>query len=111
MFPNVQNSKLQVDADSETNVHTDTQQNLLMKANIQDRFLFTIHRMMNDRCNCENFSRMTRPNTERDFIISRTSTFYKKKIRDLHLELPRLDLRISEIQTLQYSRKDLSTGL
>ena len=31
MFPNVQNAKRQVDADSETHVHTNTQQNLLMK--------------------------------------------------------------------------------
>ena len=31
MFPNVQNSKLQVDADSETCVHTETQQNLRVK--------------------------------------------------------------------------------
>ena len=33
MFPNVQNSKRQVDADSETSVHTHTQQKMLIKRN------------------------------------------------------------------------------
>ena len=51
MFPHVQNSKRQVDAHSETSVHTNTQRNLLMKREIQHRLLFTFRRMMNDRCN------------------------------------------------------------
>ena len=35
VFSNVHNSKLQVDADSESSVHTNTQQNVLMKRTIQ----------------------------------------------------------------------------
>ena len=53
----------QVDADSETRVHTNTQQNLLMKRTIQHRLLFMFHRMM-DKCNNGKFCRMTRPNTD-----------------------------------------------
>ena len=51
MFPNVQNSKLRVDADSGTNVHTNTQRNVLTKREIQRRLLPTFHRVMNDICN------------------------------------------------------------
>ena len=50
MFLNVQNSSLQVDADSETCVHTNTQPHLMMKRSIQHLLQFTFHRMMNDRC-------------------------------------------------------------
>ena len=49
MFPNVQKSKLQVDADWETCVHTNTQQNLLMNRETQYRLLFTFHRVLKDR--------------------------------------------------------------
>ena len=59
IFPNLQNSSLQVDADSESSVHTNTQLHLRMKRSIQHLLQFTFHRMMNDRC-----SRMTRPNSE-----------------------------------------------
>ena len=59
MFANVQNSKLQVDADSETSVHTNSLQNLLWKRTIQHRSRFTFHRMMNDRCNYRKVSWMT----------------------------------------------------
>ena len=77
MFPNVKNSMFQVDAHSKTRVHTNTQQNLLMQRNIQHRLPFTFHGMMNDSCKYGKFSRMTRPNTEWDFIMSRTSMFSK----------------------------------
>ena len=63
MFPNVQYSKLQVNADSETGIHINTQQNVLMKRKILHRFQFAFRRMM-DRCNYGKISRMTRPNTE-----------------------------------------------
>ena len=59
MFPNVQNSSLQVDADSKTSVPTNTQLHMMMRRSIQHLLQFTFHRMMNDRC-----SRMTRPNSE-----------------------------------------------
>ena len=64
MWPSVHNSELRVNADSETSVHTNTQQHMLMQRKIQHQLQFTFHRMMNDRCNYEKFSRMTRPNTE-----------------------------------------------
>ena len=60
MFPNVQNSKLPVDADSETSVHTNSLQNLLWKRTIQHRSRVAFHRMMNDRCNYGKVSWMTR---------------------------------------------------
>ena len=75
-----ENSKLQEDADSETCVHANTQQNFVTKGEIQDRLLLTFHRLMNDRCNYGKFNPMTRPSTERDFISSRTSAFSKRKI-------------------------------
>ena len=56
---------------------TNTQQNLLLKR-IQHRLVFTFHQMMNNRCKNGKISRMTRPNTEWDFIISRTNTYTKK---------------------------------
>ena len=62
MFPNAQNSKRQVEADSETSVQANTQQNLLMKRQIHHRLLFTFHQMINDRYG--KFGRMTRPNTD-----------------------------------------------
>ena len=49
IFQNVQISKLQLDADLEACVLTNTQLNLLMKK--QHRLQFTFHRIMNDRCN------------------------------------------------------------
>ena len=91
-------------------VHTNTQQNLLLKRKIQHRFVFTFHQMMNDRCKNGKISRMTRPNTEWDFIILRTNTFTKKRNWALHLESSSLDLKISEVQTLQHSKRDLSNG-
>ena len=75
MLPNVQNSKLQVDADSETSVHTNTTQHADEKT-ISHRLRFTFHRMMNDRSNYGNFSG---PNCESDFVISRTCIFSKKE--------------------------------
>ena len=63
---------------SKTSVHTNTQENLLMKRNIQQRLPFTFHRTMNDRYKYWKFSRRTRPNTEWDFIMSRTSMFSKE---------------------------------
>ena len=52
MFPNVQHSNLQVDAGSETKcAYTQTQLNLLVQTEIQHLLQFTLHRMMNDRCN------------------------------------------------------------
>ena len=44
-------------------------------------------------------------------IISQTSTFSEEETWDLHLESSRPDLKISKIQTLQHSTKDLSNGL
>ena len=112
MFPNVQNSKFQVDADSETSVHASTQQIFVVGKKHQHRLLFTFHGMMNDRCNEEGrISRTTKPNTECDFIISRTNVFLQGKFWDLHLASSKLDLKISEIQTLQHSRKELLDGL
>ena len=64
MCQKVQNSKLQIDAKSETSVHTNTQQNLLMIREIHHRLRFTFHLMTNDRCNYENFSRWKRQGTE-----------------------------------------------
>ena len=62
MFLDVQNSDLQMYANSETSVQTNTQLNLLMTRELQRLLQFSFHRMMNDRCNCETFfSRMTRP--------------------------------------------------
>ena len=46
MFPNVHNSKRQLDADSETSVHTNTQQNLLVERKI--RHPIAIHFPSND---------------------------------------------------------------
>ena len=54
--------------------------NMLMQQNIQHRLPFTNHRMMNDRCEYGKFSRMERPKTEWDFIMSRTSMFSKGKL-------------------------------
>ena len=53
MFPNVQNSKHQQDASSETSVHTKKQLNLLMKSQIQQLLQSTSWRMMNARYNYE----------------------------------------------------------
>ena len=61
---------------SETSGHTSTHQNLLMKRKIHHWSRFTIHRMMNDRCNYGKFSPMTRLNTECGFITE-TSMFSK----------------------------------
>ena len=102
MFPKVQNSKLQVDANSAASVHTNTQQNLLMNCEIPHRLLFTFHRMMTDRCNYGKFSRMTRPYIEWDFSISRTSTFTQGRNQDLLWESSRLDLKISDIEMLSF---------
>ena len=99
-----------MDADSETSEHTNTKEILLMRRKFQHRPLFTFQRMINDRCKSGKISRMTRPNTEWDFIISRTSTFWKWKIWELHMESSRPDFKISEIQTHQHSRKGLSNG-
>ena len=102
MFPNVQNSRLQVDADSETSVHTNTQQNLLMKRTNQHRLLSTFHRMVNDRCQSDDKTQyqVKRHHLAKKYVL-------KKKI----WESFRLDLKISEIQKLQHSRKYLSNGL
>ena len=102
MFPKVQNSKLQVDANSAASVHTNTPQNLLMNCEIPHRLLFTFHRMMTDRCNYGKFSRMTRPSFEWDFSISRTSTFPQGRNQDLLWESSRLDLKISDIEMLSF---------
>ena len=47
---------------------------------------FAFHIPSNERCNYENFSRIQRPNTEWDFIMSRTSPFSRGKTRDLHFD-------------------------
>ena len=75
MCPSVQNFQFQVDADSETSLHANTQLNLLMKRTIQHLLRFTFHRMVNDRCNFGKFSRMTRPQHRVRLHISRTNTF------------------------------------
>ena len=91
-FPNVQNSNL--------------------KANAIRRLQITCHRMMNDRRNYGKLSRMTRPNSEWHFIISRTNTYVLKKGKKTYTWSHRgQDLEISEIRTLQHSRKDLWHGL
>ena len=64
-----------------------------MKREIQQLLQFTLHRMMNGRCNYGKFSRMPRPNSEWGSIISRTGMFW-------------MDLEISEIKTLRHSRKE-----
>ena len=55
-------------------------------------------------------SRMTRPNSERDSIISRTRMFWKESKWDQDTESSRQDPRIREIQALQHSVKDPSNG-
>ena len=103
MFPNVQNSKLQVDADSETSVHTHTAKIAYEKKNAAT---VAIHITANDEQHTEvqrQKSRMTRLNAESDSIISRTVVFKKRKNWDLHLESSRQDLEIRENQTLQHS--------
>ena len=62
MFPNVKNSNLQVGADSETGLHTNTQANLMMKKKIQHLLQVTFYRMMNGKCKYRTYSRMARPN-------------------------------------------------
>ena len=92
-------------------VHINAQRNLLMKAEIQHLLQFTFQRLMHARCSYRNHSRMTRPNSERDFFISRRSMFRKRQTWGLHSESPRQDPKISEIETLQQSRKDPSNAL
>ena len=74
MFQNMQSSKLQVDADSDTRVHTNTKQNLLMKDNSVS---IAIHIPANYE------RQIQQRNTQSDdktqfrvrFIISQASTF------------------------------------
>ena len=76
MFRNVQNSKYQVDArlgDKRAYNHR------AKPADEKKNSAFPFHRMMRDRCNNGQFSRIIRPNTEWDFIISWT-TFSKGKM-------------------------------
>ena len=81
-------------------VCTQTQLNLLTKRTNQQLWQFTLRRMMNARCNYRKCSRMTRPNSKWVSIISRTG----------NLESSRQGPKISEILTLQHSRKGLSNG-
>ena len=55
MFPNVQNSNLQVDANSKTSVHTNTQL-ILLRNGKQHLLQFAFHRMMNTGCSDKNQS-------------------------------------------------------
>ena len=80
---NCKNSNLQPDAGSETSV----------KRHIQKLLQFTLRRMMNASCSDRKYSRMTRPTSEWDSIISRTGMFWKGKQRGHHLESSRQDQR------------------
>ena len=103
-FPNVQNSKTpswcRFGHKSE---HTNTNKKK------QHQLLITHRRMKNDRCKYGNFSRMIRPNSERDFSISRINTFWNGKIGTFNL--PDWIWEPSEIPTLQHSKKDPSDGI
>ena len=109
MFPNVQNSKFQVDANLKTGVRTHT-----AKPADATKHSASIasHIPSNDERQMQNgkLSRVTRPKTEWDFIMSRTRTFSKVNW-DVHLESSRLELKISETRALRHSRKDLSWTL
>ena len=80
MFPNVQNSKLQVDADSETSVRTHTAKIAYEKKNAAT---VAIHITASDEQHTEvqrQKCRMTRLNSESGSIISRTVVFKKGRI-------------------------------
>ena len=103
MFPNVQNSKLQVDADSETSVRTHTAKIAHEKKNAAT---VAIHITANDEQHTEvqrQKSRMTRLNAESDSIFSRTVVFKKGRIGTCTWESSRQDPKIRENQTLQHS--------
>ena len=99
----------QVYADSETSVHTNTQQNLLMKRTIQHRLLLTFHRMMNDRCKFGFF--FSDDKTQyRVWLRHLANKYVLKNGWDLHLESSRPDVKVSDVRTLQHAGKDPSSG-
>ena len=110
MFPNVQISKLHEVADLKTSVHTDIQQNLRMKRNIQHRSLFTFDQMMNGRCIYGKIQ--SHDKTQYRVTLRHLANKYVLKMEngDLHLESSRPDLEISEIPMLQHSVKDPWNG-
>ena len=108
MIPNTQNSYLQVAANSGGHKHTAKSAD--EKGNPAS---MAIHLQLNDERQLQ--LRKIQSDDKTQFRVRLHHLEYKYVLKrenwDLRLVSSRQDLKISEIQTLQHSKKDLSNGL